>query len=406
MGTPGDVQPFLELGCALLQRNHQVTLLAHDVFESQARALSLNFESIGTREQFDRLLNDRNLWNPSKAYRVFAKKLVIPTLRPIISKIKRHLASDTLVYAQSMALGARIAQDKFDVKTITVHRQPTFLRSLQNPSPGPFMFLPPWMPTAMKRAQFRVIDAIVDHPYVPPINQIRRELGLRKISRWSQSWLNSPDGVIGFWNDWFAPVQLDWPTNVTLAGFITTEYSQQPPPPAVERFLAEGSPPIAFTFGSGNRFTHRLLMDCATACQTIGRRGLLLSKTSLSATLPPGVMHANSAPFTWLLPRCAALVHHGGIGTVAQSLSTGIPQLIIPGLVFDTIDSAHRIRKLGAGDELPLRSFTPGRLAHALQDLLHKTGIRKKVSELSQRIRSTDALATACQLGEEMFRQR
>ena len=63
-----------------------------------------------------------------------------------------------------------------------------------------------------------------------------------------------------------------------------------------------------------------------------GRRGLLLSRhrEHIPRTLPSDVRHVEYAPFSELLPRCAALVHHGGIGTSAQALAAGVPQLIMP----------------------------------------------------------------------------
>ena len=35
-------------------------------------------------------------------------------------------------------------------------------------------------------------------------------------------------------------------------------------------------------------------------------------------------------PFRWLVPRSAALVHHGGIGTLSQGLAGGVPQVVMP----------------------------------------------------------------------------
>jgi rhamnosyltransferase subunit B len=49
-----------------------------------------------------------------------------------------------------------------------------------------------------------------------------------------------------------------------------------------------------------------------------------------------------------LLPRSAALVHHGGIGTAAQALAAGIPQLVVP-FAYDQFDNAERLRHLGCG---------------------------------------------------------
>ena len=69
----------------------------------------------------------------------------------------------------------------------------------------------------------------------------------------------------------------------------------------------------------------------------------------LPARLPNGVRHFNYIPFSTVLPRAAAFVHHGGIGTTAQALAAGVPQLVVP-LAHDQPDNAVRIRHLGVGD--------------------------------------------------------
>jgi len=404
MGTPGDVQPFIDLGCALRRRGHVVRLVAHDPFKSRAIQCGFEFESIGNTNQFDQLLNDRNLWNPLKAYRVFAKKLVVPSMRPIVDAVCKHQTDETVVYAQSMALGARVAQDKFGLKTITVHRQPSFLRSMTDTSKAPSMLVPRWMPKAAKGAQFRVIDAILDHPYVPPVNELRGELGLSPITRWSKSWLNSPDGVLGFWNDWFAPPQEDWPGNVSLAGFIADETGEDQPSEKLKQFIDNGEPPIVFTFGSGNRFSERMLAVGAEACRKINRRGLLVSRTKQSHELASeSVMQVDYAPFSWLLPRSAAIVHHAGIGTVGQALAAGVPQLSVAGLVFDTTDTAHRLSKLGVSRRISVRRFSAARAADVLLGLMEDERIKSRARELSISVRSSDALRIACETGERLI---
>jgi rhamnosyltransferase subunit B len=54
------------------------------------------------------------------------------------------------------------------------------------------------------------------------------------------------------------------------------------------------------------------------------------------------------ADLSCLLPQALLVVHHGGIGTIAQSLRAGIPQLVRP-LAFDQVDNARRIARLKAG---------------------------------------------------------
>ena len=63
-----------------------------------------------------------------------------------------------------------------------------------------------------------------------------------------------------------------------------------------------------------------------------------------------------------MLPRARALVHHGGIGTTAQALAAGVPQLIMP-LGFDQFDNAARCRTLGVSTALVPRRFTGSNVA-------------------------------------------
>ena len=75
----------------------------------------------------------------------------------------------------------------------------------------------------------------------------------------------------------------------------------------------------------------------------------------LPAPLPDHVVHVSYAPFSRVLPRCAAFIHHGGIGTTAQALRAGVRQVVVR-LAHDQFDNAMRVRRLGSGVEL-----APGR---------------------------------------------
>src|SRR5439155_20926984 len=131
----------------LRRRGHDVTLLAHDSHRARAAESGFDFASIGSVAEYEALLNDRNLWNQFKAHRVFAKKLIVPTTRRVYDAIaQRYDPGRTVVAAQSMAVGARIAQDKLGVPTATIHRQPTFLRSLNQSPRTPLTFTPDWLP--------------------------------------------------------------------------------------------------------------------------------------------------------------------------------------------------------------------------------------------------------------------
>jgi UDP:flavonoid glycosyltransferase YjiC (YdhE family) len=202
------------------------------------------------------------------------------------------------------------------------------------------------------------------------VNRIGRSLDLqpiRSIYRWSFSL----QLAIGMFPEWYAPPQPDWPPQMQLAGFpLFDGGNEEDLPNDVLDFCRAGRPPIAVTFGSGMMHGARLFRAAIEACRLLGERGILLSKfgQQLSAPLPPFVHHCDYAPFRKLFPRCSGVVHHGGVGTTAQALAAGMPQLILP-MAWDQPDNAMRVKRLGVGHWL-LPNSSGVRMASALAGLM------------------------------------
>jgi UDP:flavonoid glycosyltransferase YjiC (YdhE family) len=141
----------------------------------------------------------------------------------------------------------------------------------------------------------------------------------------------------------------------------------------------------------------------AAALARLGRRGLLLTpfREQLPATLPPGVAHFDYVPFSQVLPRAAAFVHHGGIGSCAQGLAAGVPQVVMP-MAHDQPDNADRLRRLGVSRTLPPKHFRGPELAAVLDELGRDERTAKACREVAERFRGADALGETCRLIEEL----
>jgi UDP:flavonoid glycosyltransferase YjiC (YdhE family) len=128
------------------------------------------------------------------------------------------------------------------------------------------------------------------------------------------------------------------------------------------------------------------------ACRTPGRRAIFATRfpRQLPATLPPEIFHAEYAPFSQLLPRCAGIVHHGGIGTTSQALAAGILQLIQP-FSHDQPDNASRVRRLGCGDWIWPNEFTSRNLALKLDAVIGNESVRARCTEIGERLRAEDS---------------
>jgi rhamnosyltransferase subunit B len=404
-GSGGDVYPNVRLGRELKRRGHRVVLVTNELFGKKAsREADIEFIQLGTAQEAEKVMSDPDLWKRGRGYRVFSGYIMsqIEETYRIISD--QYVTGRTVVMAPLTAFGARMAYEKLGVPLATVVLQPLLLRSL-NVQPG--VSTPDWFRPvlrSMRRALLPALDRLVFDPVLAPrINDFRRKLGLAPIERVLNRWAYSPELVIGLFPDWFAPVQEDWPVNTRLTGFPLTKEHPAPLTPELEQFLRTGPPPVVFTMGTAMQFAAGVFKYGVEACRQLRMRALLLTPyfSQVPEGLPSGIVHVPFAPFETLLPRCAALVHHGGIGTLAQGLASGIPQVVVP-LNTDQPDNAVRVHKLGAGEILPLRKYNARTVAQKLLLLTGNTRLRERCAELATRLRGSTALSEAADLVESL----
>jgi UDP:flavonoid glycosyltransferase YjiC (YdhE family) len=172
--------------------------------------------------------------------------------------------------------------------------------------------------------------------------------------------------------------------------------------PVVQEFLAGGEPPIVFTPGSANVFGRPFFHAAVEACQRLKRRGILLSRFSehVPELLPISIKHFPYIPFGQLLPKAAALVHHGGIGTTAQALAAGIPQLAMP-LAHDQFDNAARVKRLGVGDWLLPSRFRGPLVATELGALIGSEAVQCACRRTAERFSGKSGVAAAADAIEQ-----
>jgi UDP:flavonoid glycosyltransferase YjiC (YdhE family) len=259
-------------------------------------------------------------------------------------------------------------------------------------------------PRWFKRTFWWGIDRLLIDPLIAPkLNAYRQELGLPPVSRVFRHWLHSPRRVIALFPDWFAPPQPDWPAALKFVGFPQYDESDhQQLSPGLLRFLDAGSPPIAFTPGSANQSAEAFFRAAVDASQRVNRRALLLTRyTEHLPALPGTVHHEAFAPFSRLLPRCAALVHHGGIGTLAQALAAGIPQLTMP-MGFDQPDNTTRLLRLGVARWTSPSRFTGEKVAPLLGDLIGNPAVASACAKYAALLKDARSLDRTCELLEEL----
>jgi UDP:flavonoid glycosyltransferase YjiC (YdhE family) len=108
------------------------------------------------------------------------------------------------------------------------------------------------------------------------------------------------------------------------------------------------------------------------------------------------------APNAGLFPRAAAVVHQGGIGTLAEAMSAGIPSLIVPH-IHDQHDNAFRATKLGIARQESRSRYTGQRAVAHLKALLTESRYRVEAKRVRSHVNRENGVERACAAIETML---
>jgi rhamnosyltransferase subunit B len=392
-GSHGDVLPFAALARKFASHGHEVIVYTNPYFRHHAESPGVRFVPIGTVEQYVTLFAQLSDSDPVRAFRRMAAEYVV--LCPDYYQAMRQdvVAGQTIAIGNTLLFAHRALRETDQVPCATVHLAPSVFRSnIRSPRLTPASDrLGPHTPDWLKNSVWWLLDkAFYDPVLTQLLNRYRAELGLPNVERMFRSWIHEADCVVGLFPEWFAEPQPDWPADVVLAGFpLHDQKGDRPLVARLQAFLDAGPAPIAFSAGTAKATAHAFFHVSVQAAQQAGVRAILLThfEQQVPAVLPDSVIHVDYARFSALLPRLAAFVHHGGIGSTSEALRAGVPQLIRP-TAYDQFDNSALAVKLGVARELLGKQYTAPAVAHVLKEMLVDSSLRqssRRVADLFKR---------------------
>jgi len=388
-GSEGDVTPFLWLADRLVERGHRVRVAANPLYADVVRRRGHEYYAAGSAELLRAMLEDPRVWDGRKASMLLLRSL-LDSLAGCAEPFLRDEAGADLVVGSSFAIAAHCAAESRGIPFVRLHLQPSALRSVGDlPVLGEGMGWMRRLPAPLIRGLFRLLDCALDRKPLQEINRFRATLGLAPLKSFYRDVCNGGAGLGGLFPDWYAPVQPDWPQGMRLFGFpLEPQVATAPLAESVERFLAQGESPVLWTHGSANFHTADFVRHAERACTKLGVRGIVVAPRigAMAEPAGPGILRLDYAPFDSLFPRCRAVVHHGGIGTLSKALRAGLPQLIIP-RAYDQFDNAARAERLGFGLGLGYRRLP--RAAARLLQLLENPAHAERAQSLGARVASS-----------------
>ena len=369
IGSAGDLFPFMRLALALKESGQRVTMLGPEQHGPFVAPTGLAFHGLPADEA---VLDHPDLWHPTRGLAV-----VWRATRPAMAQVPAFVAAlppedKVVLLAHPLALPeadlCRAARP--GLKVAAAYLAPSNLPTVHDPLLlGPYP-VPRWVPLGARRWLWRRLgEALINPVALPDVNAARAQAGLAQVDDLVGFIAGVPDLSLTLFPSWFAPTQPDWPRPLQQGDFPLYDPAPEAElSPEVARFLQAGAPPLVFTPGTGNRQAAYYFRCALDAAARLGLRAILLTphRAQLPAQLPTPALWQEYVPLRLLLPHVAALVHHGGIGTTAEALRAGTPQLVVP-LAHDQFDNAARVRLLGAGASLRAARLNPGRLVAALR---------------------------------------
>lgn len=263
----------------------------------------------------------------------------------------------------------------------------------------------PWVPSVLSPLQLALATA--NAPAFSPLLEARQ----KAIAAWeafasdkkkgslAHAWEETPL-ILAFFSEVFAPREAFWPKQVSTVGFLFPGDEKRLAYPLPEAFLAEGPPPVVVSGSSWAWMEEKDFFSAAEiAIAALGLRGIfLIGKKAFLPSLP-NCLGLAYAPHHLLLPRASAIIHHGGIGTLAAALRAGIPQVVVPqGL--DQPDNAKCLQSLGAGE---IAGADAESIAEKLAMVLDDIKIQNKINEISKVIEKQNAILETMEAIEEFI---
>ncbi len=409
-GSFGDVNPYIGLGLELQRRGHHPVLAMPGIFREAVEREGLAFRAVRPDINPDDAALTARMMDPARGSETLFTELLVPQLHASYDDLAAAAVSADLIVTHPASMVGPILAQKRNLPWASSVLAPLSFFSVSDPMvPPPAPWLHPLLARwhAASRA-FSWLSDRLTRRWVAPVQRFRVSLGLPEGANPVLAGQHSPQLVLALFSRLLADPQPDWPAQTVVAGPIlfngaaTAEASAE-----LERFLADGEPPIVFTLGtSAVEAAGSFYEVSAEAARRVSRRAVLLvgrhARNRPRAT-GADVLAVDYAPHAVLFPRAAAIVHQGGAGTLHQALAAGRPTLVVPH-AHDQPDNAHRVARLGTSRTVYPRRYTVAAVERALGDLLADGPCAARAREMGAVVRAERGASRAADAREAMLR--
>lgn len=346
-GSEGDTRPFLALAAGMAARGHRAAVCLDRSGAESAVHLGLPYRELDAdfrahlsggraKEALARATRDGGLAGLA-FFGDIARAHTERWVATIEAAIEEH-RPDVVVGSGLTVWAAQTAAEGHGVRFAAAAAFP-----LAPTRAFPSLVTPGVPPARLNLLTHHVATGMMSAVWWRPVARARRRRGL---GRFRAVWNDVP--VLFGYSPALLPTPADWRSNVAVCGDWHLDDPEWAPPPDLAAFLEAGEPPVYVGFGSmaGTASLLRAVVDGLAGRRVVVHPGwgdVDPREWGLDASR---VHVIGPTPHTWLLPRCAAAVHHCGAGTTHAVARAGIPSIPVP-FAADQPFWARRLAELG-----------------------------------------------------------
>ncbi|XP_038897687.1 sterol 3-beta-glucosyltransferase UGT80A2-like isoform X7 [Benincasa hispida] len=351
VGTRGDVQPFIPIGKRLQDYGHRVRLATHPNFKEFVLMAGLEFYPLGG--------------DPKQLAAYMLAKILIWIL---VFPLKQMQSLPTARH-----MGTHMWQRDLSYRFIY------FLQCHGR----------------------QLVNFHIHYPESSNKQGIgKKKLKIRPVTYLSGSQSSESDVPhVYLWSPYLVPKPKDWGPKIDVVGYCFFDLASNfEPPESLVKWLEAGDKPIYIGFGSlPVQEPEKMTQIIIQALETTKQRGIInegWGGLGKSAEQKDFIYLLDDCPHDWLLPKCKAVVHHGGAGTTAAGLKAACPTTVVP-FFGDQPFWGERVHARGVGPPpIPVDEFSLPRLVNAINYMLDPK-VKQQAVELGKALENEDGVEGA-----------
>jgi sterol 3beta-glucosyltransferase len=410
-GTRGDVQPYIALALALMEKGHKVVLSAPGDFKDFVEGFGVPFfplygdaEAIMNSPEGQGILKTENSIKLMQYYFKAIDLVKVPLRKSYFDSISR--VDYIIANAATLPIVSAIAE-KQQKKIAYTYFMPPVIPTTEFPIEDLRLLNVGWY----NKLTYKIARGLFWRFVKTNTNEYRRELGLPVLTKNILAHIDRQKPLdLYCFSASLIPRPKDWEEHHKITGFLTVParkretHAYDKASEALLSWLSEGDRPIYIGFGSngvGNQ--EKFLRVLTDLLEQTNERVLFCTGWSVFDSLPSHkrLFVTKYVNHETVLPRCKVGVFHGGAGTLGAMLRHNLPVVVVS-FYTDQPTWGKVVERNGLGAHIPVRKLTSEKLIAGIR-AVQSAEIVRCVAAMGERIRNEKGTERAVDEIERYF---